>query len=136
MFYLRFPFTQRGREATLLRERSYEWRTIMMKKIFAIALLSLGLAACEPSATDNSNLNSNARTTSSPAAPGPASPTPEPVASIKPELKAGDKVKVTIGGTAAEATVVSVDEKAGKATVKIHGQKEEKIVAIADIVKE
>ena len=109
-----------------------------MKKIFAIALLSLGLAACEPSTTDNSNVNSNARATNSPvaAAPGPASPTPEPAASIKPELKAGDKVKVTIGGTATEATVVSVDEKAGKATVKIQGQKEEKTVAIADIVKE
>src|SRR5206468_8983471 len=104
----------------------------MMKKIFAIALLSMGLAACEPSTTDNSNANSNARTTNSPVAiaPGPASPTPEPA------LKAGDKVKITIGGTATEATVVSVDEKAGKATVKIQGQKEEKTVAIADIVKE
>jgi len=104
----------------------------MMKKIFAIALLSMGLAACEPSTTDNSNANSNARTTNSPVAiaPGPASPTREPA------LKAGDKVKITIGGTATEATVVSVDEKAGKATVKIQGQKEEKTVAIADIVKE
>ena len=110
----------------------------MMKRIFALALLALGLAACEPSTTDNSNVNSNGRATNSPvaAAPRPASPTPEPAVSIKPELKAGDKVKVTIGGTAAEATVVSVDEKAGKATVKIHGQKEEKTVAIADIVKE
>jgi hypothetical protein len=45
-------------------------------------------------------------------------------------------VKVTIGGTAVEATVISVDEKAGKATVKIQGQKEEKTVAIAAIVKE
>ena len=108
----------------------------MMKRIFAIALLSLGLAACEPSTTDNSNANSNARATSSPVAATPASPTPEPVASAKPEVKAGDKVKVTIGGIAAEATVVSVDEKAGKATVRVQGQKEEKTVAIADIVKE
>ena len=105
----------------------------MMKKIFALALLALWLAACEPSTTDNANVNSNARATNSPVA---ATPTPEPSSSVKPELKAGDKVKVTIGGTAAEATVVSVDEKAGKATVKIHGQKEEKTVAIADIVKE
>ena len=108
----------------------------MMKRIFAIALLSLGLAACEPSTTDNTNANSNARATDGPATPAPASPTPEPAASAKPEVKAGDKVKVTIGGTAAEATVVSVNEKAGKATVKIQGQKEEKTVAIADIVKE
>ena len=105
----------------------------MMKKVFAIVLLSLGLAACEPSATDNSNANSNTRAPNGPVA---ATPAPEPAASPKPELKAGDKVKVTVGGTASEATVVSVDEKSGKATVRIPGQKEEKTVAIADIVKE
>jgi sRNA-binding protein len=108
-----------------------------MRKVFAIALLSLGLAACEPSTTDNSNANSNTRANAPAAAtPAPASPTPEPAASAKPELKAGDKVKVTVGGTSVEATVVSVDEKAGKATVKIQGQKEKKTVAFADIVKE
>ena len=107
-----------------------------MKKILAIALLSLGLAACEPSITDNSNANSNARASNGLATPAPTSPTPEPAASAKPEVKAGDKVKVTIGGTAAEATVVSVNEKAGKVTVRIQGQKDEKTVAIADIVKE
>ena len=108
----------------------------MMKKIFAIVLLSLGLAACEPSATDNTNASTNTRATNGPTTPAPASPTPETAASAKTELKAGDKVKVTAGGSAVEATVVSVDEKSGKATVKIQGQKEEKTVAIADIVKE
>jgi hypothetical protein len=45
-------------------------------------------------------------------------------------------VKVTINGTATDATVVSVDEKAGKVTVKVQGQKEEKTVALADVTKE
>jgi hypothetical protein len=55
---------------------------------------------------------------------------------VKPQVKAGDKVKVTINGTASEATVVSVDEKAGKVTVKVAGQKVDKTVAIADVTKE
>jgi phage tail sheath gpL-like len=51
-------------------------------------------------------------------------------------VKAGDKVKVTINGTATEATVVSVDEKSAKVTVKVAGQKEDKTVALADIIKQ
>lgn len=109
----------------------------MMRKIFALALLSLSLAACEPSTTDN---NSNANKTSSDkpvaATPASATPTPEVVASATPQVKAGDKVKVTINGSATDATVVSVDEKAGKVTVKIQGQKEDKTVAIGDLVKQ
>src|SRR6266849_3708322 len=110
----------------------------MTKKLFALALLSLTLAACEPgSADNNSNANSNV-TPNSPAAstPAPVSPAPEPSAALKPQVKAGDKVKVTINGSAKDATVVSVDEKAGKVTVKLQGQKEEKTVAIADVIKE
>jgi len=110
----------------------------MTKKLFAVALLSLTLAACEPASTENnSNANSNA-TPNTPAAstPVPVSPSPEPGASVKPQIKAGDKVKVTINGAATDATVVSVDEKAGKVTVKLQGQKEEKTVAIADVIKE
>jgi sRNA-binding protein len=112
----------------------------MTKKLFAIVLLSLTLAACEPASTDNnSNANSNA-TPNTPAAaastPAPVSPSPEPSAALKPQVKAGDKVKVTINGSAKDATVVSVDEKAGKVTVKVQGQKEEKTVAIADVIKE
>ena len=109
----------------------------MTKKLFAVLLLSLTLAACEPGTENNSNANSNA-TPSTPAAstPGPVSPSPEPSASVKAPVKAGDKVKVTINGSATVATVVSVDEKAGKVTVKIQGQKEEKTVAILDVIKE
>ena len=109
----------------------------MMKKIFALALLSLSLAACEPSSTDNnSNANKTSGGTPVAATPAPASPTPGAVASVNPQVKAGDKVKVTISGSATEATVVSVDEKSGKVTVKIQGQKEDKTVAIGDVVKE
>ena len=107
----------------------------MMKKVFVLALLSLSLAACEPSSTDNANTN-KPNSTPVVAAPAPASPTPEAAASVKPQLKAGDKVKVTINGTATEATVVSVDEKAGKVTVKPTGQKENKTVAIGDLVNQ
>jgi sRNA-binding protein len=104
----------------------------MTKKLFAVMLLSLTLSACEPSSTENSsNANSNAK----PAASTPAAVSPEPSPSVKPQLKAGDKVKVTINGSATDATVVSVDEKSGKVTVKVEGQKEEKTVAIADVIK-
>ena len=109
----------------------------MTKKLFAVVLLSLTLAACEPASTENnSNANSSA-TPNTPAAstPAPVSPSPEPSASVKPQIKAGDKVKVTINGAATDATVFSVDEKAGKVTVKLQGQKEEKTVAIADVIK-
>jgi uncharacterized protein YcfL len=105
-----------------------------MKKILAITLLSFALSACESSPADNSNSNNQANK--------PAAATPTPVATTeaspaaKVEIKAGDKVKATINGAATEATVVSVDEKAGKATVKIQGQKEDKIVALSEIVKQ
>lgn len=105
----------------------------MTKKLFVVVLLSLTLAACEPSSTDNANKASSTPVAATPAQP---SPTTEPLASVKPPVKAGDKVKVTTNGSATDATVVSVDEKAGKVTVKIQGQKEEKTVALADVVKE
>ena len=107
----------------------------MTKKIFALVILSMSLAACEPAGTENNmNANSNARPNNPTAStPGPASPEASPA--VRPQLKAGDKVKVTINGSATDATVVSVDEKSGKATVKVAGQKEEKTVTIADIIK-
>jgi hypothetical protein len=106
----------------------------MTKKFFAVMLLSLTIAACEPASTENNaNANSNARPAAS--SPAPVSASPEPSASVKPQVKAGDKVKITISGSATDATVVSVDEKSGKVTVKVEGQKEEKTVAIADIIK-
>ncbi len=104
-----------------------------MKKILAIALLSFAISACEPNTTDNSNA---AKPAATPAAATPAAATPEASPAAKVEIKAGDKVKAMINGVATEATVVSVDEKAGKATVKIAGQKDDKNVALTDVVKQ
>src|SRR5258708_11179214 len=106
----------------------------MTKKLFAVGLLSLTLSACDSGSTENnSNANSNARPAAS--TPAPISASPESSASVQSQVKTGDKVKVTINGAATDATVVSVDEKSGKVTVKVEGQKEEKKVAIADIIK-
>ncbi|HKB65068.1 MAG TPA: hypothetical protein VKC61_04370, partial [Pyrinomonadaceae bacterium] len=95
-------------------------------------VLSLTIAACEPAGTDN---NSNGNANAKPPASTPAPVSPEPSASTKAQVKAGDKVKITINGSATDATVVSVDEKSGKVTVKVEGQKEEKTVAISDVIK-
>ena len=105
-----------------------------MKKILAIALLSFAITACESNTADNANAAKPANTPAS--TPTLATPTTEASPSARVELKAGDKVKVMMNGVASEATIVSVDEKAGKATVKIPGQKEDKTIAISNIVKQ
>ncbi len=106
-----------------------------MKKILAIALLSMAISACESNTSDNSNAAKPA-TTPAAATPAPATPTPEMSPAAKVEIKAGDKVKVNLAGVVTEATVVNIDEKAGKATVKIAGQKEDKVVGLSDVVKQ
>jgi len=105
-----------------------------MKKILAIALLSVAITACESNTADNANAAKPANTPAS--TPTLSTPIPEASPTAKVELKAGDKVKVMMNGVASEATIVGVDEKAGKATVKIQGQKQDKTVAISDIVKQ
>jgi sRNA-binding protein len=110
----------------------------MTKTVFALLLLCLGIAACDPPATEtNTNANTAAKSSSTTqASPAPASsPVTEATTAAKPPLKAGDKVKVTTNGSAVEATVVSVDEKLGKVTVKVQGESKEKTVAIADIIQ-
>lgn len=110
-----------------------------MKRIFLVALLSLAFAACDSGTNDN---NANSNTNSKPAAtieqstPAPVAPSPEASQSAKPSFKAGDKVKVMINGSATEATVLSVDEKAGKVTVKVEGQSEEKTFAISEVTRQ
>ena len=119
----------------MLLSEAYLGRTIMMK-IFAIALLALALTACESSTENANSSNENKPSAATPAAATPAAtaaPAASPVAST---LKAGDKVKVTTNGASTEATVVSVDEKAGKVTVKMQGQKEEKTVPISAVTKQ
>ena len=110
----------------------------MMMKVFAIALLALALTACESSTTENANSGNENKPNA--ATPAPATPAAAAAPAASPaaltQIKAGDKVKVAINGSTTEATVVSVDEKAGKATVKIQGQKEEKTVAISAVIKQ
>jgi protein involved in polysaccharide export with SLBB domain len=105
----------------------------MSKTFFALLFLCVTIAACDPPVTDtNSNANHAANANISPApvsSPSPQTPAAAP-------LKAGDKVKVTINGTATDATIVAVDEKVGEATVKVQGDTKEKKVAFADIVRQ
>jgi len=113
----------------------------MTIKVLAVAFLALALTACESSTENANNSNENKPAATSPTAATPAtaaSPASSPVASpaASTQLKAGDKVKVTLNGSSSEATVVSVDEKAGKATVKVQGQKENKTVAISAVSKQ
>ncbi len=108
----------------------------MTVKLFAVVLLALTIAACEPASTDNNSNANNAKPNAPVAAtPAPVS-SPEAAPSATPALKAGDKVKVIIKGSSSDATVVDVDEKLGKVTVRIQGQKEEKTVAIGDVTKQ
>ena len=108
----------------------------MTKKILAVTLLSLAFTACESSGPESSNANSNIKPVNQTVAtPAPASPTPEPSPSAAAQLKAGEAVKVSINGSLAEATVVSVDEKAGKAIVKLKRDGKEKLLGLGDVKK-
>jgi sRNA-binding protein len=112
----------------------------MTTKLFAVVLLTLGLAACDssstPESTTNANRNAGASTTASPNTNATEQATPAPAASMPgtPQFKSGDKVKVKSNGSSSDATVVSVDEKLGKAVVKLSGG-EEKTVALSDVTK-
>jgi protein involved in polysaccharide export with SLBB domain len=99
-------------------------------------LLALSIAACEPSATEtNANNPKPAASPQTAATPAPIS-SPEASPATPVQLKAGDKVKVTIKGTSSDATVVSIDEKANTVTVRINGQKEDKTVPANDVTKQ
>jgi hypothetical protein len=110
----------------------------MTIKILAVAVLALALTACESENANNSNENKPATTpaAASPAATAAPATSPAVTTPAAAQFKAGDKVKVTINGASSDATVVSVDEKAGKATVKIQGQKEDKTVALSAVSKQ
>ncbi len=110
----------------------------MTRKLIVVLALSFALSACE-SATPENNSNANtARPNATTQTPALSTPPQEasPLAAVKTELKAGDKVKVTVNGATAQATVVSVDEKAGKVTIRVEGEKQDKTVAIADVLKQ
>jgi transcription antitermination factor NusG len=108
----------------------------MTKKIFALLLLSLTLAACDSSSTEtNSNAN-NAPKVNAVTPTTIPSPSPEPSPSVTAQLKPGDKVKVASNGTLSEGTVVSVDEKSGKLTVRLQGESKDKLVSISDVTRQ
>jgi len=108
----------------------------MTTKLFAVVLLALALAACDSSSTPESTTNAN-RSASPGASASPNTGANEQAtpAPVTPQLKAGDKVKVKSNGASSDATVVSVDEKSGKVTVKLSGG-EEKTVALSDVTKQ
>jgi sRNA-binding protein len=104
----------------------------MWMKIFGAALLALTLTACESENTNTANENKPAAATPAPATPA-ATQAPASSPAAASQFKAGDKVKVNVNGSATDATVVSTDEKAGKVTVKIAGQKENKTIPFSDV---
>lgn len=109
----------------------------MTKKLIVMLALSFALSACESETPENNSNANAAKPTTTIQAPTPATSAPEASpAAVKTELKAGDKVKVTVNGASAQATIVSVDEKAGKVTVRVDGEKQDKTVAIADVLKQ
>ena len=108
-----------------------------MKRLIVMLALTFALSACESAPADNNSNANTAKPSPTTQAPAPASTvTQEPSPAVKAALKAGDKVKVTVKGAIAQATIVSVDEKAGKVTVRVDGEKQDKTVAIAEVVKQ
>jgi sRNA-binding protein len=109
----------------------------MTRKLIVMLALSFALSACESETPENNSNANAARPSATTQTPSPSTPPQEasPVA-VKTELKAGDKVKVTVNGASTRATVVSVDEKAGKVTIRVDGEKQDKTVAIADVLKQ
>ena len=106
----------------------------MTIKILAVLALALFISACEPNATEtNPSPSPTVQTTATPAS-APSSEVDHPAANIA--LKTGDKVKVTINGSAVEATIVSLDDKSGKAVVKVAGETKERTVTRSEIVKQ
>lgn len=106
----------------------------MTTRILAILALALFISACESTSPD-------AQPTPSPTAQSAANPasTPSPEAdhpAPSVAFKAGDKVKLTTNGSTLEAVVISVDDKAGKAVVKVAGETKERTVNLSEIVKQ
>ena len=107
----------------------------MTMKLLAVLSLCVLIAACEP-ATDVTKPTASPAAQSTPTVVPTPSPEATAPASAATALKTGDKVKVTVNGSAVEATIVSIDEKAAKATVKVQGETKERTVNLSEIVKQ
>jgi hypothetical protein len=105
----------------------------MTTRILAVLALALVISACESTSPD-------AQPTPSPTAQPAATPASTASAEVDhpaPNIfKTGDKVKVTINGSAVAATIVSLDDKTGKAVVKVVGETKERTVNLSEIVKQ
>jgi hypothetical protein len=106
----------------------------MTTKILVVLALALFISACESTSPD-------AQPSPSPAAQSATTPsstasaeTDHPAPSVA--FKAGDKVKATINGSTVDATIVSFDDKAGKAVIKVAGETKERTVNLSEIVKQ
>ena len=99
----------------------------MTTKILAVLALALFISACEPTSTETNRAPSP---TVQPATPA-STPSAGATLAANVAFKAGDKVKVTTNGSAVEAVVVSVDDKAGKAVVKVAGETKELTVNLS-----
>ncbi len=105
----------------------------MTTKIIAVLALALLISACEPTSPDATPSPSP---TVQPAATPASTPSAEATPAANIAFKAGDKVKVTINGSTVEATIASVDDKAGKAVIKVAGETKERTVNLSEIVKQ
>src|SRR5262245_3953931 len=107
---------------------------MLIKNILAVAFLALTVAACDSSSNDTpANANPPAKAT--PAQTTPAAPSVEVSPAAPAQIKAGDKVKAA-NGSFSDATVISVDDKTGKATIKVQGESKERTIALSEIVKQ
>ena len=110
----------------------------MTTKLFAVVLLALALTACDSTSTPENNAPAEhpaATASPSPGANEQVTPAPPASTASPSQFKPGDKVKVKTNGSSSDATVVSLDEKLGKVTVKLSGG-EEKTVALSDVTKQ
>ena len=106
----------------------------MTRKVLALLIVSFALTACESNPTESETNNSP-----KPSPTVQSSPTPVPSPEVSPaatsQIKPGDRVKA-VDGSFNGATVISVDEKSGRVTVKIQGQTGEKTVARTEVTKQ
>jgi hypothetical protein len=102
----------------------------MATRILCVLALALVISACEGTSPDET------KPAASPSAQPTATQAPSPSPAAPAAFKAGDKVKVTINGTGLDATIVSIDEKAATASVKVQGETKERTVNLSEIVKQ
>lgn len=105
----------------------------MTMKVLGVLCLALVLGACESISPETKPEPSPAAQATPAQAPSPSA---EATVAAPTAWKVGDKVKATINGAPVDATIVSIDEKAAKATIKVQGEAKERTVNLSEIVKQ